>query len=68
MNTLRRIIAAIEPWYDWGKISITNLDARTENEIAEGDVRYVDLQWFGIHLSIQFGRTPKRVRDQEAAA
>jgi predicted porin len=65
MNTLRRIIAAIEPWYDWGKISITNLDARTESETVEGDVRYVDLQWFGIHLSIQFGRTPKRVLSLE---
>jgi predicted porin len=68
MNTLRRIIAAIEPWYDWGKISITNLDARTESETVEGDVRYVDLQWFGIHLSIQFGRTPKNVRRSEFTA
>lgn len=68
MNMLRRIIAAVEPWYDWGTISITKLDALSEDEIVEGDVRYVDLQWFGIHLSLQFGRTPRRVAHEEAAA
>jgi hypothetical protein len=68
MNTLRRIIAAIEPWYDWGKISITNLNARADAETVEGDVRYVDLQWLGIHLSLQFGRTPKRARRSEFVA
>ncbi|NIJ31100.1 hypothetical protein FHT00_003079 [Sphingomonas insulae] len=38
MNMLRRIIVAGEPWYDWGTISITNLDARSESEIVDGDV------------------------------
>lgn len=66
MMALRKIIAAVEPWYDWGTISVTNLNARSENEIVEGDVRYVDLQWFGIHLSLQFGRTP-RFKQQKGA-
>jgi hypothetical protein len=59
-NPLLRVWAALEPWYDWGKISITNLDAHTDSQIVEGDVRYFDLQWFGIHIGLQLGRTPKR--------
>lgn len=58
----RRALSAIEPFYDWGKINVTNMDARTMDEVVEGDVRYFDLQWFGIHLSFQIGRTPKAVR------
>jgi hypothetical protein len=59
-NPLLRLWKAMEPWYVWGTISITNLDAHTDSETVEGDVRYFDLQWFGIHIGVQFGRTPKR--------
>lgn len=56
----RRVLRAVEPFYDWGPINVTNMDARTAAEVVEGDVRYFDLQWFGIHIGLQFGRTPKR--------
>ncbi|AHE55889.1 hypothetical protein [Sphingomonas sanxanigenens] len=59
---IARIIAALEPWYDWGVIEIENLNARTEDELVSSQVRFFDLQWFGLHLSIQYGRAPRRSR------
>jgi hypothetical protein len=54
-----RMLLAVGPWYDWGKINVVNMDAPSLDEEVEGDVRYFDLQWLGIHLSIQFGRAPR---------
>lgn len=60
---LARIIAAVEPWYDWGEIHIDRMegtDAETMNPGGEGPVRFVQLQWFGIHIGFQIGLTPKK--------
>ncbi len=60
---LARIIAAAEPWYDWGEIHIDRMEgtnAETMNPGGEGPVRFVQLQWFGIHIGFQIGRTPKK--------
>ena len=59
-NPMRRLLAALEPWYDWGTINTFRLDARTYAECTEGDVYRFELQWFGLHLGFQIGRTPKR--------
>ena len=55
------VITAIEPWYDWGKIGVERMESLRVGETpADGEVRFVELQWFGIHLAIQVGRTPKK--------
>jgi hypothetical protein len=57
----RLILRAIEPWYDWGVISMERMEGSSrERDSGYGDVRYFQLQWFGIHIGFQFGRTPKR--------
>jgi hypothetical protein len=57
---LRRILSALEPWYDWGTINTFRMDARTDAECVEGEVYRFELQWLGLHLGFQIGRTPKR--------
>lgn len=62
---LRRIIAAAEPWYDWGAIHVERMQDIRVGEGGrlrtggEGPVRYLQVQWFGIHIGFQIGRTPK---------
>lgn len=56
----RAVIDAIEPWYDWGKISVQRMESlRPGKTVADGEVRYFELQWFGVHIAFQIGRTPK---------
>lgn len=68
VSAARRLIAAIEPWYDWGTIYIERMqelrfgDGGHIEAGGEGTAGYFQLQWFGIHLQIQLGRTPKAVR------
>lgn len=59
-----RILAAITPWYDWGRVNAFRLDAHEPDfsDEAEGEVRFLTLQWLGAHVEIQIGRTPKAVR------
>jgi hypothetical protein len=57
-----KILRRLEPWYDWGTINTVNMDARTGAEQVEGDVYRFELQWLGLHLGFQIGRTPKRGR------
>lgn len=63
----RRVLKAIEPWYNWGTLSVERMqgmrlvDGAITPE-ADGDVAFFELQWFGLHLEIQIGRTPKAVR------
>ena len=57
----RAIIAAVEPWYDWGTINVDRMEGSTiDRDSGWGDVRYLTLQWFGVHIGIQIGRTPKK--------
>lgn len=51
---LRRLIKAIEPWYDWGTFGISRVDGR-----GEGDGRFFEIDLFGLHLLIVVGRTPR---------
>ncbi|MEG8040590.1 hypothetical protein QP166_15040 [Sphingomonas sp. LR60] len=62
---LRRFIAAVEPWYDSGEIHVERMQEIRINDGGrlqtggEGPVRYLQIQWLGIHLGFQIGRTPK---------
>lgn len=57
-RSIRRFLAAIEPWYDWGTINTWRMGPNGEE--GEGEVYRFELQWFGLHLGFQIGRTPKR--------
>lgn len=59
-KVMKRALSAIEPWYNWGLVTVERLDAVSEDHGNEGDVRFFDLQWFGLHLSFQIGRTPPK--------
>ncbi len=59
----RGILAPIEPWYDWGKIGVERMESlRPGQTPTDGEVRYLELQWLGIHLAFQIGRTPEGAR------
>lgn len=64
---IKRAIKAGEPWYNWGTVFIERLDAATEAETSEGEARFFDIQWLGLHLSVHIGRTPARVDAAEIA-
>jgi len=54
---------AVEPWYDWGTIHIERMegtDPATMTPGGEGPVRFVQLQWWGLHLGFQIGCTPQK--------
>ncbi|WP_242186558.1 hypothetical protein [Sphingomonas sp. CARO-RG-8B-R24-01] len=63
-----RLIAAIKPWYMWGWIGVERLqELRTDEggrieSGGEGEVRYLEIQWLGVHFAVQLGRTPQAVR------
>jgi hypothetical protein len=58
---IRRAVRAIEPWYDWGRIGVERMEPLRTGEISiDGDVRFVELQWLGLHVALQIGRTPSR--------
>ena len=68
---LRRIFAAFEPWYDWGKkATIWRLDAveRDFSDESTGEAYLFEIQWFGLHLAVVAGRTPRKLDAEEAAA
>lgn len=48
-----RVREALEPNYDWGAYGWERLDGR-----GEGEGRHVQLEWFGLKLSIVIGRRP----------
>lgn len=57
-------IAALEPWYNWGTIYVERMESITVVDAefhcgGEGPVRFFDLQWFGVHVGVQLGRTPR---------
>jgi hypothetical protein len=57
------VIDAIEPWYDWGKIGVERMESLRPGKTAtDGEVRFIELQWLGIHIAFQIGRTPKGTR------
>lgn len=70
VGLLRRVIAAIEPWYDWGIYEVSRLDAHEPDFSDEsyGQVRFCQLQWLGVHFLIQVGRTPPKIAPDQVAA
>ncbi|WBO22300.1 hypothetical protein [Sphingomonas abietis] len=56
-SIFRRFIAAVEPWYQWGPAGISSV----RDEI-DGDGWQFSIDWFGLHLMIIVGRTPKVVQ------
>ncbi len=56
----KKLLQIIEPWYDWGTIRTWRMDGQCERECTEGEVYRFQLQWLGLHLGFQIGRTPKR--------
>lgn len=66
-DIIKRALSAMEPWYNWGSVSVERLDAVSEDHGNEGDVRFFDLQWFGLHLSFQFGRQPSKATPEQIA-
>jgi hypothetical protein len=52
---LRRFIAAIEPWYDWGATSIERLEGD-----GEGPGYWLSLEWLGLNFTVFMGRTPPK--------
>lgn len=64
---IKRAFAAVDPWYDWGKIDFWRLDGVerdfSDESITEG--RYFVLQWFGLHLQITVGVMPPKCTDEE---
>ncbi len=67
-NVVKRALSAIEPWYNWGSVTVERLDAVSEDHGNEGDVSFFDLQWFGLHLSFQIGRTPAKATPEQIAS
>lgn len=66
-NIIKRALSAVEPWYNWGSVGVERLDAVSEDHGNEGDVRFFDLQWFGLHLSFQIGRQPSKATPEQIA-
>ena len=61
LAAFRRAVRAIEPWYDWGKIGVERMESLRPGETpVDGEVRFVELQWLGLHVALQIGRTPRR--------
>lgn len=59
-TAVRAVIDALEPWYDWGKIGVESMESlRPSKTATDGEVRFFELQWLGIHIAFQIGRTPK---------
>lgn len=59
----RDVIDALEPWYDWGKIGVERMESLRPGKTAtDGEVRFFELQWLGVHIAFQIGRTPKGAR------
>ncbi|MGJ8478020.1 hypothetical protein [Sphingobium yanoikuyae] len=53
MSCLRQIIAAIEPWYDWGTWGAESLNG------GGGDGWRFQFEWLGCQILIAFTRFPK---------
>ncbi|KQM98753.1 hypothetical protein [Sphingomonas sp. Leaf25] len=65
---IKRALSALNPWYNWGAVSVERLDAVSEDHGSESDVRFFDLQWFGLHLSVQVGRQPPKATPAQIAS
>lgn len=69
VERIRQHVPWLEPWYDWGKTDAFRIDSveRDFSDESSAEVRYFELQWFGLHFAVQFGRTPPRIAREEVA-
>ena len=69
LAVLRKVIARLEPWYDWGQTNVWRLDQveRDFSDESESTVRFIHLQWLGISFELRFGRTPPKATRAEVA-
>lgn len=70
MALLQRIMSAVEPWYDWRWRNIFRLSAQEMDfsDESEGKAFRFDLQWLGVHLAFEIGRTPRKLTGAEIVA
>jgi hypothetical protein len=70
LRSVRRHVPWLEPWYDWGISNVFRLDTQEEDfsDESEGPARFFELQWLGISLAVQVGRTPRKITAEEVAA
>jgi hypothetical protein len=70
LRTVRRHMPWLEPWYDWGTSNVFRLDTREVDfsDESEGPAKFFELQWLGISLALQVGRTPRKITPGEVTA
>ncbi len=61
---INRALSALNPWYNWGTVNIERMNMPG----TDGDARFFDLQWLGLHFSIWAGRVPRKPTPAEIAA
>lgn len=63
LRWIRRRLPWIEPWYDWHRTTAFRIDTveRDFSDESEGEVWRFELQWLGVHIAIETGRTPPRI-------
>ncbi|MEE4452884.1 hypothetical protein [Novosphingobium resinovorum] len=65
----KRTLKKIEPWYDWYQANVFRIDAQCRDFTDEstGDVFRFQLQWLGLHVGFEIGRTPRKLTEAEVA-
>jgi hypothetical protein len=58
MLAVKRLLTAIEPWYDWSAYGLLGL---RDDTCVDG--HHVTLEWFGFHIMLAFGRLPAKAED-----
>lgn len=69
-SALERIFHAVVPYYDWRPANVFRLDACAPDfaDESEGNVGRFELQWLGLHLAFEIGRTPPKPSALQIAA
>jgi hypothetical protein len=67
---IKRGLRKIEPWYNWYRSDIFRLDAheRDFSDESEGKAFCLEIQWLGIHVAFELGRTPPKLSAAEVAS
>lgn len=70
LRAIRHRVPWLEPWYDWGTSNVFRLDTQEVDfsDESEGPAKFFELQWLGISLALQVGRTPRKIPAEEVAA
>lgn len=70
VSLVRAHVPWLEPWYEWGRIYTVRFDQSEPDfsDESEGEGWEMALQWFGLHLSLQFGIQPRKISPEEVAS